>query len=228
MESHAASRWVRRISLAAILVLVLVLIYYAARRVILGPDQFTIEQTTPLVSAVDGMKYRVHEGHAAPQKAADTLAELNLRVIDLMRFLRGRYVRNPDGKHYPERRDAVRRLLMRYNPDNLAENSPRDPTGDTSYTIDKGAIVALCLRDRGSATIHDFDTLMFVTLHEMAHIAIEDIDHPPRFWSAFRFLLEEAEEGGIYESPDFLQHPRWYCGVNIDYNPRFDPNVQSI
>ena len=149
---------------------------------------------------------------------------------------RERLPRRRCGAARPERRDAVARLLARYNPDNLAENSPKDPSGDTSYTIDKGAIVAICLRERDPAAsgdpaaydIHDLDTLTFVTLHEMAHIAIEDVDHPKRFWSAFRFLLEEAEEGGVYRSPDFAAAPRYYCGVTIDYNPRYDSGTAPL
>jgi hypothetical protein len=228
--------WARRATIAIIIVLALVAVYAVGRRLVLGPDRFTIEQTSEVVSRVDGMRYRVHGGHDAPQRAADALAALNGRIIDLMRYLRGRYLRGADGAEHPERREAVRRLLERYNPDNLAENSPKDPSGDTSYTLDKGAIVAICLRERDPAAsgdprvhdIHDLDTLTFVTLHEMAHIAIDDIDHPRRFWSAFRFLLEGAEDAGIYTSPRYAQAPRQYCGVTIDYNPRYDSNTESL
>jgi hypothetical protein len=231
-----AAVWGRRLLIAVVIVLVLVVAYFVGRRLVLGPDRFTIEQTSEVVSHVDGMRYRVHGGHAGPQKAADTLAALNGRVIDLMRFLRGRYLRGAGGELSPERREAVRRLLARYNPDNLAENSPKDPSGDTSYTLDKGAVVAICLRERDPAAsgdprvhdIHDLDTLTFVTLHEMAHIAIEDVDHPPRFWSAFRFILEEAEDAGLYTSPRYAQAPRQYCGVRIDYNPRYDPSNPTL
>jgi len=235
-KAPAAAAWGRRFLIAVVIVLVVVVAFYAGRRLIMGPDHFTIEHTRPVVSHVDGMSYRVHEGHVGPDKAADTLAIINGRVIDVMRHLRARYTRGSDGDAYPARREAVARLLARYNPDNLAENSPKDPSGDTSYTLDKGAVVALCLRERDPTTIgdprvhdiHDLDTLMFVTLHEMGHIAIDDIDHPPRFWSAFRFLLEAAEEAGVYTSADYAARPRSYCGVRIDYNPRYDPGTPPI
>jgi hypothetical protein len=230
-KSQTAARDTRRRVLVAILVvLVIAVIALVVRSAV--SDHFTIENARPVVSQVDGLRYRVHESHTGSQRAADTLAALNARVVDLMRFLRARYIRGPDGKRHPARRGAVERLLARYNPDHLAENSPRDPTGDTSYTLDKGAVIAICLRERDPSAahddIHDFRTLMFVTLHEMGHIAIDDIDHPPRFWSAFKFLLEEAEEAGILDSPDFAARPRYYCGVKIDYNPRFDGNTVSL
>lgn len=50
----------------------------------------------------------------------------------------------------------------------------------------------------------------------------------PEFWQTFRFILEAAEEGGVYRSPDFAQDPQVYCGVKVDYNPRFDANTPSI
>lgn len=220
----------RRLLTGMIIVLAVLMLWLAGRRLLLGGDHFTIERTKPRVSTVDGIPYRVHDVHKEPQRAADMLARLNGRVIALMRRLRARYVRGPDGARYPARRAAARRLLARYNPDNLAENSPRDPTGDTAYSLDKGAIVAICLRERGSAEneIHELDTLTFVTLHEMTHIAIDELDHPKVFWETFRFLLEEAEAAGIYSSPDYSRAATRYCGMDINYNPRWDSGTRAI
>lgn len=223
----------RRLGLGLVLALVAVLVALVIAAVARRFDRFTIERARPVVSRVDGLSYRVHEGygHAAPDRAADTLATINGRVVDVLRHLRRRY---PGGGG--PRRAAVVRLLARYNPDNLAENSPRDPSGDTAYSMNKGALVALCLRERDPAAsgdplvydIHDLDTLTFVALHEVTHIAIDAIDHPAEFWATFRFLLEEAEAAGVYVSPDFARAPRVYCGVRIDYNPRYDSGVRPI
>jgi hypothetical protein len=223
------------VALAALTVLAAIAAYRLGRRA-LGLDRFAIGRTRPVVSRVDGLRYRVHEGHAGPGRAADVMAEINARIIGVMRYLRNRYVHGPDGLAHPARRAAAERLLARYNPEHLAENSPRDPSGDTSYTLDKGALVALCLRERdprasGDPRVHDFhdlDTLTFVALHEMAHIAIDDVDHPKRFWQAFRFILESAEAAGVFTSTDYARHPRTYCGIPVDYNPRFDSQTASI
>lgn len=201
--------------------------YAVGRRLARGPDRFTIAQTRGVISRVDGLPYRVHESHSGPQRAADTLAAVNGRILTLLRYLRREYVRGGAGQP-PARRDVAARLLARYNPDSLAENSPNDPSGDTSYTIDKGAVIALCLRDREAQEIHDLDTLTFVALHEMTHIAIKDADHPPRFWEAFRFILEAAEAAGVLVSADYAAAPRAYCGVKIDFNPRYDTATASL
>jgi hypothetical protein len=129
----------------------------------------------------------------------------------------------------PQRQQAIARLLSKYNPNNLVENSPpKKPDGDTSYIINKGKVIAICLRDNKTGQLHDLDTLTFVVLHEMAHITVEETDHPPHFWSAFRFLLEEAENAQIYYSPKYAENPQKYCGMTINYNPRYDEWVAAL
>ena len=206
-------------------------------------DRFTQAKTVPIKSPVDGMTYEVHDSYPNPAEAADTLAQINQKVIGIMRYLKNKYVKDASPEiaaQYPERVKAVRRLLARYNPDNLAENSPFDPEGDTSYTLDKGALMALCLRDRKprpgktamaeyeDGAIHPLDVLLFVTVHEMAHVAIDDLDHPPKFWAAFKFLLEEVEDSGIAAFPDYRAEPVGYCGIKIDWNPLYDANTIAI
>jgi len=197
-------------------------------------DHFTLSKTREVPSSLDGQKYRVHLAHDAPAEAADRLAAVNRRTIELIRHLRDRYVRAPPGAAVSEaRRTVALRLLGRYNPDNLAENSPRDPDGDTSYTINKGVVLALCLREGaaggdGVYDLHDVETLTFVTFHELAHIGIKDIDHPDRFWRAFKFLLEEADEAGLIRNTDYARRSINYCGLPVDYNPFFDRGLPSL
>lgn len=225
-----ATNWT--IGIVVVLIILIVAVTVGRRG-----DGFTLERTQEVKSELDDLPYRVHLAHKNADKAADTMAELNRRAIELMRYLRNSYVRDPAGRSlFPERAHATERLLGLYNPDNLAENSPRDPEGDTSYTIDKGAILALCLREKNPARggglsdhdIHDIETLTFVTLHELTHIAIEDQDHPPRFWRAFKFILEDAQSAGILRGVDYGRRPTVYCGMDIDYNPLYDSTLDTI
>lgn len=216
----------RPLLLATIVLLVIAIIYSFKSKIV--PGQYSITQTKPYLSSVDGFSYRVHDVHEHPQQAADTLSVLNNTVIELMRYLRDKYVRGELGNKYPARKLSVRKMLARYNPDNLAENSPKDPNGDTAYSIDKGSIIAICLRSKRTGEIHDLDILKFVTIHEMAHIAINAIDHPPEFWSTFRFLLEDAAEAGIFTSPDYNKYPTEYCGIDVNYNPTLDNTLEPI
>jgi hypothetical protein len=223
--------WEQRVFLACGIVAVIVAIYFIGRQLWRWKqgDTFTIERTSPRKSSVDGQEYRVHEGHLGSQEAANKLAQLNARVISLLRYLRAKYVRGPDGGRFPARLNAVERLLARYNQDNLAENSPRDPSGDTAYSTNKGAIVAICLRNKAAPDeLHDIGLLTFVTIHEMTHIAIDATEHPPEFWRTFRFLLEAAEDAHIFTSPRYADHPVNYCGIVVDFSPRWDAKLEPI
>ena len=232
MKKKEATDWTIGI-VVVLIILIIGLWYYTRWR---KGDQFTLDRTREVRASADGLHYRVHTTHKNPDAAAETMAELNRRSIELMRHLRDKYLRGPLAGMSPARDRATTRLLGLYNPDNLAENSPRDPEGDTSYTIDKGAILALCLREKDPARngdtnahdIHDLETLTFVTLHELTHIAIEDLDHPPRFWQAFKFILEEATEAGLLRGVNYERRPTVYCGMDIDYNPLFDRSLQAL
>lgn len=199
-----------------IIIIIFIIIYFIKNH------EFNINQTVGIISTVDGKMYKVHTKHPNPQKAANTFAELNRRITNLIKFLSERYNDNS------ERCNVVRKLISVYNSSNLIENSPKNSSGDTSYTINKGSIIAICLRDPLFFDIHNIDILTFVLLHEMVHIAIIDIDHPEKFWSTFRFILEEAEKIGIYTRFNFELQPVFYCGLKVDYNPLLDPTIRPI
>ncbi len=190
--------------------------------------RFSVHNANTVVAA-DGQAYRVHAA-ADSAEAAHTLAEINHRLTAVMRAVRAEY-RGAIGP----RGEATRRLLASYDPSVLVENSPKDPSGDTSYVIDKGARMALCLRDKDprSGRLHDINVLTFVALHELAHVAAPDDplaadpEHPPVFWATFKWLLAEAEALG-YHSPRFAERPQVYCGKKVEYNPLHDPSQASI
>jgi hypothetical protein len=218
-------------TLAVLAALVAALVLLAIAGVALrarAARRHALERTRAVLSPVDGARYRVHLGAPDPRAAADALAALNGRATRLLRRLRARYVRGAAGASHPARRRAAQRLLARYNPDNLAENSPSAPGGDTAYSLDKGGVLAFCLRPRGGGRVYGLGLLTFVLLHELAHLAIDAYDHPPEFWAAFRFLLEEAAAAGIYAAPDFARAPQDYCGLRVDYSPLGDPSVLPL
>ena len=113
-------------------------------------------------------------------------------------------------------------LVERYNPQNLIEVSPIN-TDSTSYTINKGQVLALCLRNEHMPrwVFYDINTLTFVLIHELAHLSINEHQHIPKFWNAFRHLLFVAAEIGIYVPINYQQFPREYCGLQITSNPTY-------
>jgi hypothetical protein len=175
--------------------------------------------------ADDGNYYYVHSKHENMQIAANIFAEINKKVNTLIKKLYNKYS-NSDNK---KRKEVVTLLYNRYDNNSLRENSPLNPEKDTSYTINKGDIIAICIRSaNNNNNIHDIDTIFFVVLHELTHIAIEAYDHPDEFWEVFKFILLEVEELGIYKSPNYAFNPREYCGIKINYNPRYDNSIKEI
>lgn len=215
-----------RLLLAAIILAVIAILYF----VYCGfKGRFSIKNTRSVRADYDGDFYRVH-GSPDETDAANTLAKLHQFILALLKYLRTKYLVN--GSNQPNhRKEAVEKLLARYNSDNLVENSPNDPAGDTAYSLDKGAIMAICLRDKRPGSygkIHDMEILTFVTIHEMAHIALDCYDHPPEFWSMFKFLLEEADAAGMFRAPNYAQSPKHYCGMDINYSPVWDRTLKSF
>lgn len=114
----------------------------------------------------------------------------------------------------------IARFLSRFNPDVFVENEMTSP--DTSYSENKGARIVVCLRDKTKPPTYpliDKNTIMFVLLHEMAHLMTETIGHTPEFWNNFKRILHDAVQVGIYTPVNYAQQPTPYCGMKITDSP---------
>ena len=157
-------------------------------------------------------------------QASEKLALINIKLIELLRYLRKKYIWNDNPNKY--RTEMVKRLLTLYNQDNLIENAPEGLV-NTSYVEDKGSVFAVCLREKntGRNLFEHFNTLIFVALHEISHIANKTWTHGNEFWHDFKIILEEAVEIGLYTPIDYKLHPVTYCGLTVSYNPYFDKSI---
>lgn len=125
------------------------------------------------------------------------------------------------------RKDAIRRLRNKYKPRTLYETHPFNPEGDTSFTINTGDLISICIRkwdeDANAFVFHDLNTLMYVTFHELAHVASGEINHPERFWRVFKWLLQDAIDMGFYKNVNYRKHPLVYCKkLVLNSNVTFD------
>lgn len=89
----------------------------------------------------------------------------------------------------------------------------------TSYSINKGEELVFCIRDKLDNSIHDINTLMFVAIHELAHIVTNELQHTDKFWNNMRKLLHQAETLHLYRYVDYSRNPVEYCGMTIDSTP---------
>ena len=59
----------------------------------------------------------------------------------------------------------------------------------TSFSVNKGEELSICLNSRKTGELHDINLLMYVIIHEMAHFACPEIGHGPLFQKIFKILL---------------------------------------
>lgn len=143
-------------------------------------------------------------------KAADMMAEIKNRIEKLINYLISTYPENED----------IKRLTGKYNENNIRETSIND--SGTSYSVDKGQEVYLCLRDKESLKLHQINILMFVTIHELAHIMSKTYGHNDEFNKNFIFLLKNSVKIGIYQNIDYSKNNKNFCGMTVDSNPLFN------
>jgi hypothetical protein len=88
--------------------------------------------------------------------------------------------------------------------------------------------MVICLRAHGGQLV-DLNTLMYVAIHELAHIYSSSYHHSKEFWDNMKFLVDEAVEVGLYRKVDYRQSPVRYCGIMISSNiPRVElPSVRK-
>jgi hypothetical protein len=180
-----------------------------------------------VASRLDKRVYDVLEQFDDKAMAADVLARINIDIAKLIKDMKSRDAPHTYSKKQRDMRNKmIDRISTRYNPDALRENAPRG-SNDTSYTENKGKSVAICLREKktGRQSIHDYNTIMFVVLHELAHIGTEQYGHGADFWKTFRLVLDEAIRSNLYKSINYRTNPINYCGLQVTYNPLYDKTL---
>lgn len=198
-----------------VVVVILVVAYYGTRT-----------NTVRMKSPYDANYYNVCPDYDNTDEVLRSFSRLNAQIITLLSHMRTKYL-SPGARHSKYIKTVVTSALYRYNPEVIYENAP---TGrSTSYTVFKGVRLHICARQKDDPhRLVDYEVLKFVGLHELAHIAAFDVvDHPPQFWSVFKFVLKEAIQAGIYKPINFRQYKMPYCGMMVNYNPLYDNKIVS-
>ena len=186
-----------------------IFIYLIAIIILLGYIYYDSYHTDLVkeTSSVDGKTYLVRN---LPDKkeAADLIASVKEKLVKLVDYLENKYPNDP----------RVERMVINFKPDKIMESTPDSKY--TSYSVNKGEKVVLCLRSRNSKEeLVEENVLMFVALHEMAHICTKSIGHTDEFWTNFKWLLQKSIEINIYTKQDFRKNPQEYCGTTITDSP---------
>jgi len=170
-----------------------------------------------------GETYVVTKKYGDEVEAAKLMSEVNESVIGVLKYMREKYMRPGASKLH---REITSNMLYNYNPEVIVENTPGG--SDTSYTINKGRRMYVCIRD-GAGKLLDPHTVTFVVLHELAHIGhYYGWGHGQSYWEVFKFVLTNAAESGVHQPVNYRYTPRKYCGIAVTYNPIYDDGVKNI
>lgn len=157
-----------------------------------------------ITSNIDNRDYEVQIKDDS-QEAADLIAQIREKLMVLVKHLSNSYPNDP----------RVVRINNNFNPNKIKEGI--DNPEYTSYSINKGEQIVLCLRNKDK--LMDLNTMMFVIFHELGHIATESIGHTDEFWENFKWILEESINIGTYVKQDFKKKNVEYCGMTITDSP---------
>ena len=192
---------------STVIVFLLIIIFFSiVISIILEHSELFLEYR---VAKNNNKTYGIQEIFNESSKAIELLARLHEEMDTLVANLK---------KKYPND-DRILRLVKGVEKIKI-EEAPNDD--GSSYTINKGELMALCLRHKkGDHPFHDYNTLQFVMIHELAHIASVSEGHNQEFINNFRFLLREAKALGYYEPVNYSNEPIYYCGIKLTNNPYF-------
>ena len=120
-------------------------------------------EVVSIKSKVDGRDYIVRKLPDA-MGAANKLAEINSKVQRLIHSL--------DGS-----KEGTDKLVKNYNPDTLSETGIGAKY--TSYSVNKGEKISICIRQTSDDNFIDDNTVLFVVIHELAHVMTKSVGHTP-------------------------------------------------
>jgi hypothetical protein len=162
-------------------------------------------------NSTNGKIYGIQESLTDSTTALELLTKLD---NNMMSFIKSLHDKLPND-------ERVKRLVRGFKHVKIEETTENEHDDDTSYTINKGESMSLCLREgKHPRPFHDYNTLCFVIIHELAHIASVSEGHNNEFIENFKFLLKEAVSMGYYSPIDYSKNPFMYCGkVKVTNNP---------
>ena len=159
------------------------------------------------LETLDGNKFTIYNNHI------DEKIELLSKVIDNMYKLKKYLVDNIN--NFPEYKIYIIQLDKNFNNErtNIYETNPLYNL--TSYSVNKGEELSICLKSKPSGKFHDINLLMYVAIHEMSHFACPEIGHGLLFQRIFKMFLEQAIIIKLYIKVDYSKNPVEYCGMQL-------------
>jgi predicted metal-dependent hydrolase len=166
------------------------------------------KEMTYYKSDLDDQYYLVRD-RIDKREAANYLANIKRRIKLLLKNLDD----NKD-KKYKEYKEYIDRLINSIDGVNISETPGF--SNFTSYSVNKGEELVFCLRSKKyDNTFHNQNLMMYVVLHEIAHIACPEYGHGELFKKIFAFFTNVSMDLKLYKRIPFEKTPTEYCGLYI-------------
>jgi len=159
----------------------------------------------------NGDTFDVQE-HPDKETAVELLKKLrdNLLIIAQKSLERATSENNADYQKY------ITKIVNKLNGVLIREVEKDSPY--TSYSVNKGEELVFCLRNKKTHVFYDYNKILYVAVHEIAHIGCPEIGHTKLFFELNRYLLETAKRNDMYTFIDYNKTPEEYCGIQIFTN----------
>ena len=191
--------------------ILIIIIFFIIFYILKKNYKFTNDNLTLEKASFDGNYYQVLKKDNSPI-TANILAKIKYNMNTIINYLKENI------KKYPEKEYAINNLYNRTKNIDIIERPDDSDEFITSYTLNKGEQMVLCLRSKLLEQVHDFNIIFYVVLHEMGHIASNNIGHDEEFKSNFIFLLKVAIKLNLYKQVDYEKYPVKYCGMVVSEN----------
>ena len=191
-------------------IFILIIILLLLTTVYIKENFYANDNLVYIKSNIDNSSYWVRD---LPDKiqAANLLAIIKEKMLKLITHCKTNIDKLKDNETYIN--NLVKNTTSLY-----IMETPQDEQY-TSYTINKGEKIVLCLRSKSIVEFnktHDLNTVMYVVIHELAHVACPEYGHTPLFKEIFKFLLKESAAINIYNIVNYIKFPEQYCGMTIN------------
>jgi hypothetical protein len=170
----------------------------------------------------DATRYLV-QNQPDNEEAVDLLAKLynNIKLTiyyaeEKMNISKSKVIKSQEDIDLLKFEQYLKTILGKINYVTIRESIPKSKY--TSYSVNKGEEIVFCIRSKETNQLHNINDLMYVALHEIAHIGCPELDHTPLFYEINKFLLRMAMEINVYRYHNYSSQPLSYCGLMLTSN----------
>jgi predicted metal-dependent hydrolase len=169
---------------------------------------FTVNNNSIYAKSLKGNNYVINK---------DDFGNIKLELLDIiqdnMYKLKNILLNNIE--LYPEYKDYIIQLDKNFNKNRTKIYETDFNSNLTSYSVNKGEELSICLKSKKTGKVHDINVLMYVVIHEMSHFACPEVGHGPTFIKIFKKFIQVAIDNKLYYYEDYNNKPIEYCGMML-------------